>query len=97
MYKGGIVKNTVAIVIICTLISGSINLLEAKKSTALALGLSVGVPTLGWWAGDQLNSLPLSLVAITIGPSAGHFYAEQVITALISLPRISNPVFTLYD
>ena len=73
-----IMKNTVAILTIFILLSGGINLLEAKKSTALALGLSVGAPALGWVAAEHFGSITLATIAVTVCPSAGHFYAEQL-------------------
>lgn len=76
-------KNVFVILIILSILSGSINFLEAQqRSTALALGLSIGVPVVGCLTTYAFEPA-LSMVILAIGPSAGHFYAEQWTTGLV--------------
>ena len=77
-------KNIMAIAIIIVFLSGSTNFLEAqKKRTGIALWLSIGVPALVCGAGGLLEAPPLIVVGAGVGPSSGHFYAEQWAPGLI--------------
>ncbi len=70
-------KNVVIITIILFLLAGTINRLHAQeRSTAFALGLSIGVPVVGCFA-TYSSSPELFLFFFGITPSLGHFYAGQ--------------------
>lgn len=71
----------IAVVIILTLFVGGVSYLHAQeKSTAFAMGLSVGIPLVslaaaGLVGGDAAGYL--ALAGFGVGPSTGHFYADQ--------------------
>jgi hypothetical protein len=71
-------KNAIKINITLIILAGAINVVHAqRKSEAVALGLSIGCPTV-----CCLNDCGLPL-ALTIAPSAGHYYAGHWGTGLI--------------
>lgn len=77
-------RNVMAIAVIVVLILGGTNFLEAqRKSTAVALGLSIGVPAMAAGLGAVTKSELLLAVGLGVGPSLGHFYAEQPILGAI--------------
>lgn len=77
-------KNVVVIAFILVLLSAGTNFLEAQqKSTALALGLSIGVPVVGCLTTAALEAWMPFMIILAIGPSAGHFYAEQWSTGFV--------------
>jgi hypothetical protein len=65
-------KKVIPLLIFLVLVTGINSHLHAQeKSTALALGLSIGVPVLSLLTGPGI------IVGLTVAPSAGHFYAGQ--------------------
>lgn len=77
-------KHFVVIAFMLVFLSGHANFLEAQeKSTAVALGLSIGIPVAGCVTTYALESSIPFLLIFAVGPSTGHFYAEQWTTGLI--------------
>lgn len=72
-------KNVIVIIIILLLLAGTTNHLHAQeKSTALAMGLSIGIPLMSYCATEIGGLSPNVLVpSLFITPSLGHFYAGQ--------------------
>jgi len=92
-------KNVIAIAVILVLLTGGINSLEAQnKSTTLALGLSVGVPVAGCLTAYALESPIPFLLIFAVGPSTGHFYAENWTTgfAFTGLRTATMTVFIIW-
>lgn len=77
-------KNLIAIAIVVALLSGGANFLVAqKKSTAVALGLSIGTTIPACWFSAEIGSPELFVISLVLLPSAGHYYARQVTPACI--------------
>ena len=65
-------KTMISIIINIILLLGVTNSLHAqKKSPALALGFSIGVPVLSLFTGPGI------IMGLTVAPSLGHMYAGQ--------------------
>jgi hypothetical protein len=71
----------IAVIIILTLFSGGVPHLNAQeKSTGLAMGLSLGVPLASFAAAGLIGGDAggyLAIVGFAVGPSTGHYYADQ--------------------
>jgi hypothetical protein len=77
-------KNIMAIALILVLLSGGTNFLEAqRKSTNVALALSIGAPTAVCLLAAGVKSPELFLGSVVVLPSAGHYYAGQIGTAFL--------------